>query len=184
MGLLSLILNKKKTFTIGTLTLDVLISESHSRSATITENPVEDGTVISDHIILEPQRVSINGFVSNAHPTIFSFLNILRNEDKVKAAFELLEQIYNLKDLFTVVTNLKVYENMFMESLTIDKDQDTGEVLNFQMDLKEIRKVENVTVAIANQRLGSRKKAQAQGRKKLGRKAPVTSNTTVPTTGA
>lgn len=170
MSLLSLVLGKKKRFTVSALTLDVLISESHQRTAVITENPVEDGTIISDHIILEPQFLVINGFVSNAHPSILSFTNIFSNEDKVKAAFELLEEIYSARELFDVVTNLKVYENMFMETLNIDKGPDTGDALNFTMDLKEIRQVENVTIAIANTKLAARKRAQAQGRKRLGNK--------------
>jgi hypothetical protein len=173
MSLLSLVLGKKKKFTVDALTLDILISESHQRTAVITENPVEDGTIISDHIILEPQFLSINGFVSNSHPTILSFTNLFNNEDKVKAAFELLEEIYFARDLFDVVTNLKVYENMFMESLNIDKGPDTGDVLNFTMELKEIRQVENVTIAIANTKLAARKRAQAQGRKKLGKKSKL-----------
>jgi hypothetical protein len=171
MGLLSLVLGKRKKFTVGVLTLDVLISESHSRTAVITENPVEDGTVISDHIILDPRVLTINGFVSNAHPVITSFQQAFTREDKVKAAFELLEDIYYARELFTVVTNLKVYEDMFIETLSIDKTSDTGDALNFNMDLKEVRKVENVTIAIANTKLAARKKAQAQGRKKLGNKS-------------
>jgi hypothetical protein len=54
--------------TIGTIWIDVSISEKHSLSADVTEHPVEDGGNISDNVRPSPRVVQIEGLVSN-HPT-------------------------------------------------------------------------------------------------------------------
>src|SRR5262245_60445383 len=54
--------------TIGTIWIDVSISESHSLSASVTDHPVEQGVNIVDNIRPEPRTVEIEGLVTN-HPT-------------------------------------------------------------------------------------------------------------------
>lgn len=49
---------------IGTLTIDVTVSESHKSEATPTENPVESGVNVTDHVEQKPDELTINGEVS------------------------------------------------------------------------------------------------------------------------
>lgn len=54
--------------TIGTIWIDVSISEKHSLSADVTEHPVEDGANITDHVRPQPRVIQLEGLVTN-HPT-------------------------------------------------------------------------------------------------------------------
>jgi hypothetical protein len=54
--------------TIGSIWIDVSISEKHSVGADVTQHPVERGGDITDHIRPKPREIQIEGFVSN-HPT-------------------------------------------------------------------------------------------------------------------
>lgn len=54
--------------TIGSIWIDVSLSETHTLTAAVTEHPVESGTNIVDNIRPEPRRVEIEGLVTN-HPT-------------------------------------------------------------------------------------------------------------------
>src|SRR3989337_1093768 len=47
------------------LELDASISETHSSTINISENTIEDGSIISDHIDLQPKELKIDGLVSN-----------------------------------------------------------------------------------------------------------------------
>lgn len=47
------------------LQFDACINEQHGREAQVTTNPVEDGAVISDHIIVQPLGLSLTGVVSD-----------------------------------------------------------------------------------------------------------------------
>lgn len=50
---------------LGNFTTYASINESATKSATVTQNPVEDGSVINDHIIKNPNTISISGEVAN-----------------------------------------------------------------------------------------------------------------------
>lgn len=65
MALLSLIFRKPQKAQIGVMQLDASLNETHSRVATVTNNPIEDGSLISDHITLEPIKLVLQGVVSD-----------------------------------------------------------------------------------------------------------------------
>ncbi|POY46512.1 phage baseplate protein, partial [Avibacterium paragallinarum] len=115
-----------KRTTIGVLELDALLTESTSLSSQITEYPVEDGTVISDHITQESERLSLSGVITSAG-TLF---NISLGKYKLIEAKETLRELHGRRELITIVTGLDVYEDFAIESLEIERNSDDGERLN------------------------------------------------------
>lgn len=51
---------------IGDLSLDAVVSETHRYGNTLTQNPVESGAMITDHIINEPITLRMEALVSDA----------------------------------------------------------------------------------------------------------------------
>lgn len=51
--------------------MDVSISESHERSATISQNPIEDGSNVADHINLAPESLTMEAMISDAPVSLF-----------------------------------------------------------------------------------------------------------------
>ena len=47
------------------LQFDACINEQHGRDCQVTTNPVEDGSVISDHIVVQPLSLMLTGVVSD-----------------------------------------------------------------------------------------------------------------------
>lgn len=45
----------------GSFNFDIVTVESHTSTLRVTENPVETGSNISDHAVLEPKEITING---------------------------------------------------------------------------------------------------------------------------
>lgn len=45
----------------GSFDFDIVTVESHTSTLRVTENPVETGSNISDHAVLEPKEVTVNG---------------------------------------------------------------------------------------------------------------------------
>ena len=68
---LSTLIYKKEPGKIGTLELDVTISENHEYGSMVTEFPVEKGGNVSDHIINNPVILNMNGFITNSPVRIF-----------------------------------------------------------------------------------------------------------------
>lgn len=133
----------KKKNLISTVELDVIISESASASVRVTENPIEYGANVNDHIITEPMTFTTSGIVSNISsstigqftrvPTVFS-----RGTSKAKEAWEALLELQADKTPFTLVQGLKEYPNIIILSLSEDQDKDTANGLFFTATMKEI----------------------------------------------
>lgn len=58
---------KSEGYFVGSVQFDLLISESHSIEAQVTEHPLENGAVVSDHVRILPRKGSLVGLVTN-HP--------------------------------------------------------------------------------------------------------------------
>lgn len=55
---------------IGGYTLDVRISENYQYTSDVPENPVEDGSVVNDHIINKPIQISLDGEVADIKKSV------------------------------------------------------------------------------------------------------------------
>lgn len=160
-------LSRKKN-AIGSLTIEATLSENHEARSQVTQQPVELGSNISDHIINEPDRVSITGFISNT-PVAGGFSN------RAQDAFEALYAIRDAKELVTVVTGYRVYNNMAISSISIPRDQFTGESIRFTVELIEVRTSASNSVSVFGQILSPAAgfASQAQSRLNLGRQSAV-----------
>lgn len=168
---------KNTDFSISSIVMDALIEETHNRTAVITENPVEDGSVFNDHIANDPVSVSIVGWITNTPVGFFRNLNnIINPSDRVSTIFDDLNFLYQEGIPFQLVTNLKVYEDMGIQSLTIPKDVDSGNAFEFTMECKKIVKVSRESTQIPKTKVGggTRTKAQAQSKVNGGKKSPGT----------
>ncbi|OOF52568.1 phage baseplate protein [Rodentibacter trehalosifermentans] len=155
-----------KSTTIGALELDALLTESTSLRSQITEYPVEDGTVISDHITKEAETLSLNGVITGAG-TLFS-----PSFGKVEllVAKEALRELHNARELVTVVTGLDVYSDFAIESLDIERNADDGERLNISAELRKIKKVQLRTEEMPPEKADGKTKGKAgQTKAKTGK---------------
>lgn len=159
---------------IGFLQLDATVSESHSRTATITRNEIEDGSVVADNVVLSNEKFEITGLISEAPFASsdirdlalqvqnfgFNTLNnlvgsissgVLNNAGAVAKRITALTQLENFwknKYPFTVLTGLKRYENVLISEITIPVNAQDGKSLRFTVRCESVRIVESQTVSI------------------------------------
>lgn len=133
-----------KNASIGGLTLDVTLSELHERGSDITESPVETGAVISDHIVNRPERVRIEGFITDTPAVIFAE----RNSKRVQNAFDTLDQLWKERTVIDVDCGLKTYTNMVISELQLPRGRE--QALRFSAMLQHIEVVasERATLAV------------------------------------
>lgn len=117
---------------IAGIFLDATLNEDHNYISRVTQFPIESGEIISDHIINEPETLSLSGIVSDSPLLFLSSFN--RSTD----AFNRLVRIHELKERITVVTGIKVYENMVMTSLSVPRNAESGQSLAFSMEFQKI----------------------------------------------
>lgn len=117
---------------VGTIQLDAVLAEEHSYSSRITSYPVEDGTIISDHIVNDPDIVTVSGIVSDTPLSILFFSN------RSITAFNRLIQIHKNREVVRLVTGIKVYEDMALVSLDVPRDLKSGQSLRFNLKFQKI----------------------------------------------
>ena len=71
MATLDLLLGEKQfRNVIGVLELDATISETHELEATVSKNPIENGSDITDNVRLQPRSLSIEGMITETPITL------------------------------------------------------------------------------------------------------------------
>lgn len=111
---------------------DLTISESHERSASTTTHAVEAGAQISDHVVKDPAKVNLNGFVTDSRAAVIG-----ADRGRTQSAFDLLTRLWQDGEPLTVVTARRTYENMIVTSLSLPKQ--TPSSMDFSVELTHVR---------------------------------------------
>lgn len=132
--------------------VDAWITRQHGFSSAVTRAPVEDGSDVNDHVILQSRELTIEGLTSD-HPVnllatpaavvgaVSEFLGQSGAETRSQSAAKALEKAWETKAELTIETRLRTYKNMVIEQLEWSESQTTSGALAFRMSLVEIRKV-------------------------------------------
>lgn len=187
MALMNLIYKKKVKTQIGTVTIDASVTENHTTTSTPTRNPVEEGIEVTDHVSLEPAKLSIQGVISDT-PLNFDIIGNIASGDlksltknltsgfsdtlggtsRSTEQYQALLALQRSRQPFKVITGIKVYENMILTSLSVDRTATTGKSIHFSADMEEIRIVKSQNAGPQN--LGKSVKDLGAKTKNLGGK--------------
>jgi len=137
------------------IVVDASVAEEHVIENDVTENPVEDGAKITDHVQLKPAKLTIQGVItdypfgfaviSNIQNIVNTVGNIFGQGSRSIDAFNALLKLRESRQPFTVVTSLKKYDNLVFESLSVPRSAQTGNAIHFTAVLKQIRIVSSKT---------------------------------------
>lgn len=142
---------------IGGIQVDGIVRESTEVSVRATTNPVEFGADITDHIIRNPKRITLEGVatdtplgaaaISNLASTIGGVADsvtglfgssepkgLTRSQQVYKDLVDLLE----LREPIELITKLKTYDELIFESITVDQDKNTSRAVFFTATFIEI----------------------------------------------
>jgi hypothetical protein len=140
---------------IGEVELDATISQVHTLEADVSDHSVEEGSDISDHVRPRPKMVQLDGQVSDVaietgypgQSAVSSIVSLVKGDDPVKAAWEVLSGYFENGELIELVTSLATYENVLIASFAVTRDASSGRILRFSMTLKQIKIVSTATAA-------------------------------------
>src|SRR6267154_823080 len=113
---------------IGTVTFDAVIEERHEDQWVMTEQPVEVGSTITDHIYKTPSYLDITAVTSMGSP-----LNRAQDSSFLQTLYKTLLGLGGV--LLPVQTGKRIYKNMAIRSLRIDTDKTTENVLSVTVSL-------------------------------------------------
>jgi len=139
---------------IESLPFDLFISESHALKFKISDHPLQNGAVKSDHIIKQLRTCTVRGMFTN-HPMNSSVSLEEGDTIEVQEGSELRQMTENLslknyerlealalkEEPVRLVTSLVVYPQMLIQSITADRNPESGESVEFTMVLREFETV-------------------------------------------
>lgn len=144
----------KDGYKVGSVEIDLILDEDHSKSAQVTENPLQDGRAISDGIFLELQEGSLTGLVTNHSVKIAeerakqldlqtseALLEEAENyqlENRAKQAWVDLKAVMDAKQPVTIVTSLEVYDNVAITNISTERNGDSGDALEIKVSFRQI----------------------------------------------
>jgi hypothetical protein len=134
--------------TIDGFVIDAGVSETPEFDLDVTDHPVETGASITDHSLVRPVILSIEGIITD---TPIGLIAESREESGVLPTNDGFQKLLDIKDArepVTIVTSLKTFKNMVMQSLTVPRDASTGDALIFRATFKQIRLVTNARTTI------------------------------------
>jgi hypothetical protein len=118
---------------VGVITADAVLTERHHDESEITHHPVEQGSVISDHVYKLPARLDLSYAWAPA-----SQFNSSNDPGFLNSLYGKMLQLQANVTLFRVVTGKRIYENMVIRSLSVVTDKETENVLDLNVELEEI----------------------------------------------
>lgn len=163
----------------GTLFIpDATIAEVHTDDTEITDHPVEQGTVISDHAFNRPSELVVTagwsdspnnsglpnqiiGAAANTSPALQAVIGAAGLVSGIatlfgsngsgspsQAAYQRLLSMRTNRTLFTMYTGKRVYKNMLIKSLAATTDAKTENSLIIRIGCRQILMVQTQTVTV------------------------------------
>ena len=143
---ISLFFKGNRKYGVGNITFDLVKSESHSYRSNITDHKIEDGSIISDHIENELENGTLNGLISNYSLSIGEITT-----NRAQDTFEALVELWKKKSPVTIVTVLKVYNDVVISSMPFMRDTSQGESLPISVSFRKLNivKLQEVTLELS-----------------------------------
>ena len=127
---------------IQDLQIDIVSSEIIELPSETTDNPIESGAEVTDHIINRP--IVLRMVCQIGGSTLLNFT------DRKLEGYEALKKLRDDKLPVTVVSGLETFSNMLINNITIDRNLQNASVLQFQIEFKQAKIVSSQRVDVSN----------------------------------
>lgn len=143
--------------TIDGYIVDAALVEQHQLDNEITENPIEKGGIINDHVYEMPDVITLDCVVSDTPlgPVALARGSELDGNTPSLDAYERMKFIRRRGETVVITTSLGIHKDMMLWKLGIPRKADDGECLKFQVSFKAMTFVSNertvVRIAVPQQ---------------------------------
>ncbi len=127
---------------IQDLQIDIVSSEIIELPSETTDNPIESGSEVTDHIINKP--IILRMVCQIGGSTLLNFA------DRKLEGYEALKKLRDDKQPVTVVSGLETFSNMLINNITIDRSLQNASVLQFQIEFKQAKIVSSQRIDVSN----------------------------------
>jgi hypothetical protein len=139
---------------IGICVIDCVLNEHYSFSNSVTELPIEDGSLAADHVRENSDEIQIKAFIGSTEFIALGSQDPMPQtapedpKERIRAAYQELRRLKSARQPLDVVLGLDTFHDMVITSFDIDRDAATGANLPFDMTFKNIRIVKSEKTTI------------------------------------
>jgi hypothetical protein len=140
---------QKSPKSIGGFEID--LNEHYSFSNKVTELPLEDGSIVSDHVVALPDEILIQGFIGKTKMVALDGSDDFYSDDpmgRIQQAYFELKRLKESRQLLTIEMGLEPFRNMIITEFDIGRDASAGADLKFNMTFKRVKIVKSETTTI------------------------------------
>lgn len=133
---------------VAGIVVDATVAEEHITTAEVSDNPIEDGADVTDHVQMRPVQLTIDGVISDTplgYAVVGNIQNVIRTTETLFGgksrsidAYNDLLALQRSREPFTVYTGLKRYENMIMTELSVPRTAQTGNAIHFRCVMRQV----------------------------------------------
>lgn len=130
---------------IGAIEIMASLEEIYTDTLQTTEHPIESGADITDHSFKRPSEVVIScGWSNSSFKSLSGSIEALfdggglNGADYVSGVYSQLLALQQSRIPFAVMTSKRQYDNMLIQSLRVDNDQKTSNVLMVQATCRQV----------------------------------------------
>lgn len=158
---------------ISDIPLDVRLSSTHTFTSQVSENPVEAGSVVSDHVIRNPPSISLSGLVGDtpigtASTSPPSETGQVRPGTRPIGAYHALYYAWKKASPITIIDELGLFEDYVISSLTVPRDREQGgDAVYFSLELQHITVVESLSASLAPDIISKLKRRRSKTKAKI-----------------
>lgn len=127
---------------IQDLQIDIVSSEIIELPSETTDNPIESGAEVTDHIINKPTTLRMVCQIGGS--TLLNFA------DRRLEGYEALKKLRDDKLPVTVVSGLETFSNMLINNISIDRNLQNASVLQFSIEFKQAKIVSSQRVDVSS----------------------------------
>jgi hypothetical protein len=128
------------------LTFDGVVKETHTKKASISKNPMENGVSLADHAVMEPAELTLEIAISDTPLSEVDAKRFTGSDRRSVTAWAELEKWMAAFVPFDIVTGLKTYKNLLISSMSTEQDKDSGGALFATIQLQQVTFASTATV--------------------------------------
>lgn len=126
------------------LEIDFVQGESHSWASEVTRYPIEQGGIVSDHILNQPKSLRISGVVGDSPMNLIEVLQQISKPPKTVAAVKFFENLHEAQSVVTISTRLRTYSSMVCTSIDLQRGQSAGNSFSFDVTFEEAKFINTI----------------------------------------
>jgi hypothetical protein len=142
------------------LVADATLREDHSQAATVTQHAIETGADISDHYRAKLGEVSLDLMFTTAP----LFVEVDVPENRPSDAYQALKALQRRADLVSLVTDLEVYEDCALLSVSAPRSAADGDSVTCATTWRITRRVSTETTTVPADILRGLLRASGKGK--------------------